>query len=59
MLTGAYLESQQQGTGHFTNRFLWTCGNRLFSHDFKAAVAVRSSPCIKASSSWVLSSWAT
>jgi hypothetical protein len=41
LLTGAYLESQEQKTGRFTNRFLWTCGSRLFRHDMKAALAAR------------------
>ncbi|RQP26549.1 hypothetical protein [Piscinibacter terrae] len=41
LLTDAYLESQQQETGRLTNRFLWTCGSRLFRHDAKAAIAAR------------------
>jgi hypothetical protein len=41
LLTGAYLESQEHGTGRFTNRFLWICGSRLFRHDMKAALAAR------------------
>lgn len=41
LLTGAYLESQEHGTGRFTSRFLWTCGVRLFRHDAKAAFEAR------------------
>jgi hypothetical protein len=41
LLTGSYLESQEQGTGRFTSRFLWTCGARLFRHDVRAALASR------------------
>jgi len=39
LLTGAYMESQGHETGRFTNRFIWTCGARLFRHDVTAALA--------------------
>lgn len=41
LLTDAYIESQEHGTGRFTSRFLWTCGARLFAHDLQAAFVSR------------------